>query len=67
MGSVITMAGSPRRFRDARDLALMRQLPEADPAQHEPPEHRPGTAASGATRVVPHPEFVPGPPLLLDQ
>src|SRR5262245_29993699 len=40
-GSVMTMvdAPSPRCLRHARDLALMGQLPEADPAQQVLAEH----------------------------
>src|SRR6266540_1003642 len=58
---------SPRRLRDAGDLALMGKLAKAQAAQHEPAKDRPWTPAAGTPRVGPRLEFPAGPPLLLDQ
>src|SRR5438132_437755 len=53
-GSVI-IAGSPRTLRHARDHALVREFPEADPAEAELAVDRPRPAASVAARVVADP------------
>src|SRR2546426_5646739 len=58
---------SPRRLGHAGDLALVRQLPEADAAQHEFAEYSSWTPAPLAPRVGPHGELPAGPTLLLDQ
>src|ERR1700748_1122019 len=53
IGSVI-IAASPRALRHAGDHALVRELPQADPAQAELAEDRAGPAAAIAARVAPH-------------
>src|SRR5947209_5049409 len=63
IGSVI-IAASPTRLRHARDHALVRELPQADPAQPELAEHRARTAAAVAARVATRLEL--RRPLLLD-
>src|SRR5918992_2587138 len=45
----------PTRFRDARDLALVRQLPQANPAQPELPVVPLRPAAPLAPAVLAHP------------
>src|SRR6187431_1370786 len=64
MGSVIVMSAppaspsaSPRCLRDARDLARVRHLPEADAAQSELAVHGPRAAAPAASRVGAHLEL----------
>src|SRR5579885_808552 len=55
--SVITPTAalpSPARLDQAGDLAAVSELPEADAAQAELPEHRPGPAAPPAAAVRPH-------------
>src|SRR3954469_22248653 len=51
-GSVIDMR-SPARLRHAGDVALVRELAQADPAQAELAEHGAGAAAAPAARVLP--------------
>src|SRR4051794_3071412 len=52
MGSVIDMR-LPTRLRHAGDVALVRELAQADPAQAELAEHGAGAAAAPAARVLP--------------
>src|ERR1043166_5599803 len=66
MGSVMVMAGSPTRLRDARELTGVRELAEADPAQPELPVVRAWTAAPLAP-VVPVRGELRFALLLLDQ
>src|SRR5919206_4781761 len=47
--------GSPARLRHAGDDALVRELPQADPAEAELAEDGARPAAAGAARVLPHP------------
>src|SRR3954451_22416647 len=59
IGSVIVtvaapLSRSPRRLRDAGDLACMCHLPEADPAQPEVAVHRTRPAATATARVRAH-------------
>src|SRR5919205_4429252 len=50
MGSVIDMR-SPARLRHAGDVALVRQLAQAQATEPELPVHRPRTPAATTTRV----------------
>src|SRR3954471_1565820 len=52
IGSVIDI-GLPARLRHAGDVALVRHLPQADPAQAELAEVRAGTSAALAAVVLP--------------
>src|SRR5690349_21976439 len=54
----------PARFRHAGDHALVRELPQADPAQAELAEDRTRASAAVAPRIVAHAELLR--PLLLD-
>src|SRR3954452_15444884 len=51
-GSVIDM-GSPARLRHAGDVAVVRELAQADAAQPELAVHRPRPAAAAAARMGP--------------
>src|SRR5512144_3105269 len=52
MGSVIDM-GSPTALRHARDVAVVRELAQADPAHAELAVHGARAAAAAAAAVVP--------------
>src|SRR5919206_3820627 len=62
-GSVSIARLLPARLRHAGDHALVRELPQADPAEAELAEDRARTPAAIAAAVVPHPEAL-RPPLL---
>src|SRR5215467_4389976 len=66
IGSVSTVSLLPARLRHARDRALVRELPEADPAEAELAEDRARAAAPVAARVVAHLVLL-GSPLLDDE
>src|SRR6476620_6277698 len=51
MGSVIDMS-LPARLRHAGDVAVVRERPQADPAQAELAEHAARAAALAASRVL---------------
>src|ERR1700761_4230721 len=51
IGSVIDMVRSPTRLRHAGDVALVRELAQADPAQAELAIHRARTTAATAARM----------------
>src|SRR5512133_2638012 len=53
IGSVC-ISNSPARFRHAGDLALVRELAQADPAEAELLVDRARAAAAIAARVLPH-------------
>src|SRR2546430_10169170 len=56
--------GSPAALCHARDHALVREVPQADPAEAELAEDRARTPAAVAPRIVAHAELLR--PLLLD-
>src|ERR1700735_3397153 len=62
-GSVIDMR-SPRALGHSRDVTVVRELAQADPAHAELAVHRAGAAASPAAGVAPRRVF--GCPLLAD-
>jgi hypothetical protein len=64
MGSVMDIWGSPARLRHPRDVAVVGQLAQADPAQAELPVDGAGTAAATTPGVAPR--LVLGSPLLAD-
>src|ERR1700757_1636338 len=66
IGSVSTVSLLPARLRHARDRALVRELPQADPAEAELAEDRARAAAPVAARVVAHFVLL-GSPLLDDE
>src|SRR5947209_6539886 len=51
-GSVIDIARSPTRLRHAGDVAVVRELAQADPADAELAEHRARPAAAAAAAVL---------------
>src|SRR5688500_9433001 len=57
IGSVIVMGASPARLGDARYLARVRQLAQADTAQPELAEHGARTATPATPGVAPHLEL----------
>src|SRR3954451_12170221 len=59
MGSVMVMVAppSPAGLLDAGQFPGVRELPEADPAEHELAEHRVGATAALAPGVGPHLEL----------
>jgi hypothetical protein len=69
IGSVITTADppSPRRFRHAGNLPLVRKLPKTNAAQHEIAEDGPRAPTPRAPGIGPDLELSAGPLLLLDQ
>src|SRR3954447_10809494 len=64
MGSVIDMCDLPARLRHAGDVAGVRQLAQADPAQAEPAVHRARAAAAPTAGIGPRREL--RRPLLAD-
>src|SRR6266508_4571674 len=63
-GSVSIGSPSPTAVGHARNDALVRELPQADPAEAELAEHGTRASAAVAARVVPHAKLLR--PLLLD-
>src|SRR5215470_10341062 len=66
IGSVSTVSLLPARLRHARNRALVRELPQADPAEAELAEDRARAAAPVAARVVAHLVLL-GSPLFDDE
>src|SRR5918992_621558 len=63
IGSVSILRLLPARLRHARDLAVVRELAQADPAEPELPVDGAGTSAPPAARVLA--DLEPRPALLL--
>src|SRR5262249_33678180 len=64
IGSVSTFVLLPARLRHSGDGPLVREFPQADPAESKLPEHGTRTTATVAARVSAH--LVLRLPLLLD-